>query len=86
MLINQAGFCHVLKVDNMENNHLMVTTLCERWRIETQTFHMPLGKTTVTLKDVSLQLGVPINGELVTSSSSRNLMELCQELLVDIPP
>jgi len=27
------------------------------------TFHMPLGETTVTLKDVSLQLRVPIDGE-----------------------
>ncbi|XP_027916780.1 protein MAIN-LIKE 1-like isoform X2 [Vigna unguiculata] len=86
MLIDQAGFGHVLKVDNMKINHLMVTTLCERWRIETHTFHMPLGETTVTLEDVSLQLGVPIDDEPLTSGSSGNLLKLCQELLGDIPP
>jgi len=74
MLIDEACFGHVLKVDNMEINRLMVTTLCERWRIETHTFHMPLGKTTVTLEDVSLQFGVPIDGEPVTGSTSRNLL------------
>jgi len=66
MLIDKAGFDHVLKVNNMETNHLMVITLCKRWRIETHTFHLPLGETTVTLEDVSLQLGVPIDGEPVT--------------------
>jgi len=38
MLIDQAGFGHVLKVSNMEINHLMIIALCERWRIET---HLP---------------------------------------------
>jgi len=70
----------------MKINHLMVTTLCERWRIETHTFHMSLAEITITLEDVSLQLGVPIDGEPITGSSSRNLMELYQELLGDIPP
>jgi len=70
----------------MEINHLMVTTLCERWRTETHTFHMPLGETTVTLEDVSLQLGMPIDGEPVTGGSSGNLLQLCQDLLGDIPP
>ena len=86
MLIDAAGFGHVLKVSNVEINHLMVTTLCERWRTETHTFHMPLGETTVTLEDVSLELGVPIDGEPVTDGSSGNLLQLCQDLLGDIPP
>jgi len=51
MLIDQAGFGHVLKVDNMEINHLMVISLCERWRIESHIFHMPLDETNVTLED-----------------------------------
>jgi len=86
MLIDVAGFGHVLKVSNIKINHLMVTTLCERWRIETHTFHMPLGETTVTLEDVSLQLGMLIDGEPVTDGSSGNLLQLCQNLLGDIPP
>jgi len=86
MVIDAAGFGHVLKVSNMEINHLMVTALCERWRTETHTFHMPLGETTVTLEDVSLQLGMPIDDEPVTGGTSGNLLQLCQDLLGDIPP
>ena len=80
-LIDLVGFGHILKVDNMEINHILVTKLCEKWRIETHTFHMPLGETTVTLEDVSLQLGVLIDGEPVTRSTYGNLMEFCHELL-----
>jgi len=86
MLIDAAGFAHILKVSNVEINHLMVTSLCERWRTNTHTFHMPLGETTITLEDVSLQLEVSIDGEPVTGGSSRNLLQLCQDLLGDIPP
>jgi len=86
ILIDQASFGHVLKIDNIQINHFMVKPLCESWRIETYTFHMPLGETIVTLEDVSLQYGVPIDGESVTGSSSGNLMKLCLELLGDIPP
>jgi len=77
MLIDAAGFGHVLKMSNVEINHLMVITLYERWRTETHTFHMPLGEITVTLQDVSLQLGVPIDGESVTGGSFENLLQLC---------
>jgi len=38
-LIDLAGFGHVLKVDNMNINHLPLTTLCKRWRIETDLPH-----------------------------------------------
>jgi len=73
MLIDEAGFGHVLKVSNMDINHLMVTTLCERWRTETHTFHMPLGETTITLKDVSLQLGC----QLMVNPSLVEVLETC---------
>ena len=63
----------------------MVTTLCESWSFETHTFYMPLGETTITLEDASLQVGVPINGKPVIEFSGGNMMELCAKLLGDIP-
>ncbi|KAK9126323.1 hypothetical protein Scep_015169 [Stephania cephalantha] len=49
---------------------------------ETHTFHLPVGEATITLQDVSLQLGLPIDGLPVSGmSSSTNITELCQELL-----
>jgi Plant mobile domain len=29
----------------------LITTLVERWRLETSTFHLPVGEMTVTLED-----------------------------------
>jgi hypothetical protein len=37
-------------------------TLVDRWRPETHTFHLPSGEITVTLQDVIMILGLPING------------------------
>jgi len=65
-LCELAGFGHTLYIPNMDVNHLLITFLLERWRIETHTFHFPNGETTVTLEDVVVLLGLPINGGVVT--------------------
>ncbi|TVU34636.1 hypothetical protein EJB05_16477, partial [Eragrostis curvula] len=43
-----------------------LTALVDRWRPETHTFHLPCGELTVTLQDVAMILGLPINGHAVT--------------------
>lgn len=60
-----ARFGHLLKLGNMKINHLLVTTLAERRRTKTYTFHLPLDATIITLEDVALQLGLPIDRESV---------------------
>ncbi|XP_027905255.1 protein MAIN-LIKE 1-like isoform X2 [Vigna unguiculata] len=85
-LIDIAGFGHVLTLTNIDINHHLITALVERWRTETHTFHLPHGESTVTLEDVALQFGLPIDGEPVTGVSSGNLVPLCETLLGSIPP
>ncbi|XP_014503079.1 protein MAIN-LIKE 1-like [Vigna radiata var. radiata] len=85
-ILETTGFSHILKVSNMEINHLLVTALVKRWRIKTYTFHLPLGKTTITLEDVALQLRLPIEGHAVTGISGGPLTFFCQQLLGDVPP
>ncbi|CAO2164020.1 unnamed protein product [Urochloa humidicola] len=45
-----------------------LTALVDRWRPETHTFHLPAGEMTVTLEDVAMIIGLPIDGRAVTGS------------------
>jgi len=47
-----------------------LTALVDRWRPETHTFHLPCGETTVTLQDVAMILGLPIDGSAVCGAVS----------------
>ncbi|KAH1047884.1 hypothetical protein J1N35_038668 [Gossypium stocksii] len=61
---------------------LTVGTLNKRWRPETHTFHLSCGQCTITLEDVQLQLGLPVEGYAVTGSAqSTDWGVVCYELL-----
>lgn len=64
----------------------LVTAMVERWRNETHTFHLPTGECTITLEDVALQLGLPINGKVVSGHCAYDWDEQFQELLGVVPP
>jgi len=49
-------------------------------------FHLQHGELTLRLEDVTLQLGLPINGEPVVGVSSGDLILLCEQLLGLVPP
>ncbi|KAK1650242.1 hypothetical protein QYE76_068047 [Lolium multiflorum] len=44
-------------------NATALTALVDRWRPEKHTFHLRAGEMTPTLQDVSMILGLPIQGE-----------------------
>src|SRR6185437_12712849 len=43
----------------------LLTALVDRWRPETNTFHLPCGEMTPILQDVAMLLGLPISGDAV---------------------
>ncbi|MFQ6667964.1 hypothetical protein Gotur_033804, partial [Gossypium turneri] len=74
---------HALPSPLVEN---YLRALIERWRLETHTFHLPCGKCTITLEDVNLQLGLPVDGSPITGSAqSSDWAAVCYELLGTIP-
>ncbi|KAK5843291.1 hypothetical protein PVK06_005743 [Gossypium arboreum] len=57
-----AGFGSAALIRTFDLRYNLISALVERWRPETHTFHLPCGECTITLEDVALQLGLPING------------------------
>ncbi|KAF7148733.1 hypothetical protein RHSIM_Rhsim03G0242100 [Rhododendron simsii] len=58
-----------------------MTTLVERWWPKTHSFHLRTGEWTVTLQDVEVLLGLPVDGEPVIWRSSEDWGPLCERLL-----
>lgn len=89
-LMIQVGFYGVYKAGHIQLDHALITALVERWRQETHTFHLPVGEATVTLQDVAIMWGLPIDGEPVTGHDIARTTEewqaMCEELLGFRPP
>jgi hypothetical protein len=41
---------------------IMLSALVDRWRLKTHTFHLLCGDATMTFQDVTMLLGLPIDG------------------------
>ena len=84
--LEQSGFIGVAHMGYCSIDHHLITSLVERWRPETHTFHMPQGECTITLEDISIITGLPIDGQAVTGLTSGDWMGLCERLLGVQPP
>ncbi|CAN6310225.1 unnamed protein product [Urochloa humidicola] len=63
-----------------------LTALIDRWRPETHTFHLPCGEMTVTLQDVVMLFGLPIDGKAVTGKINPEGWRDTVELLFGVRP
>ena len=84
--IIEAGFEGLFKVPEMEVDHALITTLVEHWHSETHTFHLPHGEIGITLQDIEVMLGVPIDGLPVIGKVRLDWNGLCFELPGHRPP
>ena len=84
--LEAAGFLGASQIGFMQLDWHLITALVERWRPETHTFHMPCGECTITLQDVAVQIGLPVDGEPVVGSLLYDWKVLCEDYLGVRPP
>ncbi|XP_016684363.1 protein MAINTENANCE OF MERISTEMS-like [Gossypium hirsutum] len=84
--LEQAGFDSATLIRTFDLRYDLISALVERQCPETHTFHFPCGECIVTLDDVALQLGLPIDGSPVTGVTAFTEPDaLCYQLLGDSP-
>ncbi|CAN1159962.1 Protein MAIN-LIKE 2 [Linum perenne] len=65
----------------------LVTALLERWRTETNTFHLIQGEATVTLEDVEVLTGLPTTVlPILVAPEECNTCDICEQWLGVTPP
>ncbi|RYR07322.1 hypothetical protein Ahy_B05g074652 [Arachis hypogaea] len=65
--LREASYGNTVQLRNFVFDKSLITTFVERWRPETQTFHLPWDECTITLQDVAYYLGLRTHGESVSS-------------------
>ncbi|KAK1662108.1 hypothetical protein QYE76_050267 [Lolium multiflorum] len=67
-------------------NAAALTALVDRWRPETHTFHLRAGEMAPTLQDVSMILGLPIQGEPLCMNTASDGWRQQMEALIGMAP
>ncbi|QHO05572.1 uncharacterized protein DS421_14g447390 [Arachis hypogaea] len=72
-VVSNLDHGNLLHVDRLNDywfklDEPLISAFVERWRPDTNTFHMPFRECTITLQDVVNQFGLPIDGHAVRTS------------------
>ena len=70
-IVKRVGLKGLYRTPCRDIDHNLITAFIERWRPETYTFHLPHGETTITLQDVEVILGIPIDGEAIVGTTDK---------------
>lgn len=83
--LQNIGFYQIAKMRSIKIDKYLISALVERWRPETNSFHLPIGEMTITLQDISCLWGLPISGKLIVGQSDGNWSDMIERYL-GIPP
>ncbi|KAK4408325.1 Serine/threonine-protein phosphatase 7 long form [Sesamum angolense] len=84
-ILHQIGFYGVYRCGRIQYDCHLITALVERWRSKTHSFHFRVGEATITLQDVQVIWGLPIDGEPVSGTdlerTSVQWQEYCMQYI-----
>lgn len=83
--LQNIGFYQIAKMRSIKIDKYLISALVERWRPETNSFHLPIGEMTITLQDISCLWGLPISGKLIVGQYDGNWSDMIERYL-GIPP
>ncbi|KAM7463787.1 hypothetical protein LguiA_031908 [Lonicera macranthoides] len=84
-LVKKAGFGFLRLIPAISLDNPLISALAERWRRETNTFHLTVGEMTVTLEDVAYLLGLSIDGKPVIGFTYTQCDAVCLNFLGKVP-
>ncbi|KAK6929025.1 Aminotransferase-like, plant mobile domain [Dillenia turbinata] len=84
-LVEKAGFGYLRFIPAISLDNPLISALVERWRRETNTFHLNVGEMTVTLEDVAYLLGLAIDGDPVIGVTHTTCDAVCEKYLGRVP-
>ena len=68
-IVKRVGLEGLYSTPCREIDHNLITAFFKRLQPETHTFHLPHGETMITLQDVEVILGIPIDGEAIVGTT-----------------
>ena len=74
-IIKLVGLEGLYRAPSREIDHGLILALVELRQSKTHTFHLPCGEMSITLQDVEVILGLPIDGEVLVGSTGGVGME-----------
>ncbi|MBA0795710.1 hypothetical protein Gohar_006552, partial [Gossypium harknessii] len=86
--LKDVGFLHMDRMGiGYKLNPTLVRVLVERWRSETHAFHLLCDECTITLEDMQLQLGLSMDGSVVTGLVvTVDWRDVCEQLSRKVEP
>ena len=84
--IDATGFTGLFKFPDTEVNHAFITALVEQWRLKTHMFHLPHKEMGITLQNIKVMLGIPVDRLPVTWKADMTWSDVCRDLLGHQPP
>ncbi|XP_065637049.1 serine/threonine-protein phosphatase 7 long form homolog [Quercus suber] len=70
-IVRLLGVEHLHMVPSIKFDYALITAFVEQWHPKTHSFHLPHGEMTITLQDVEVIMGMPIESEAMVGFTKR---------------